>query len=373
MSSSSLMSASLRDTNPSFGLKCKAYFYQTGILAVIIAFNIFGLLLNVAGSRIYLLALYVALRLLTPGGGNSAEKTPEGGVWRKFSEVHFFPFATMREYLQLTFGGGDDGDGTTTTTGGGTGTEQQQPLSHSIPKEFVEEEAKADAQFIFAAFPHGCNSDFRVLMDGILRDAMPNITERDNLRSLAASVLLFYIPLMRELCLWTGCINASRKYAELALDTNKSLLILPGGEAEQLMTTFGQEQVYLSKRKGFIKLAMRKGVPVVPIYVFGSSDSYYTLDWCYGLRYKLMKNFGICITLCCGLWGSMICPLPKKTTIVFGKPIRFNTKNKNNNNEEGPTPEELDAGHALFIKELTELFDEHKTRLGYGDRTLKVV
>ena len=348
------------DTNPSLGLKLQTFWMQTGLLGLILAVNI-GILLNPFGSRIYVLVAYASLRLLTPGGLWGSGKTPQGGSWRRFSEDWFYPAEIMRRYLDLSF-------------------------AQSLPPEFVQAEAQTDSQFVFCAFPHGCNSDFRALMDGILAQVMPNLIQRDAVRTLAASIL-FKIPIVREITLWTGCIDASRKYAELALTKQKSLLIVPGGEQEQIRTTYGREKVYLSQRKGFIKLAMRKGVPVVPIYVFGVSDSYYTFhptnndgkkfDWSfYNLRYKLMKNFGICITICTGLWGNPLCPLPKKTTIVFGKPIYFQPSSKESSNDSGgfePTSEELDKGHALFVKELTVLFDEHKARLGYGDRELEVI
>ena len=45
-----------------------------------------------------------------------------------------------------------------------------------LPKAFVEQEAKPDAQFILAAFPHGCNSEFRVLMEGCIQNVMPRIS-----------------------------------------------------------------------------------------------------------------------------------------------------------------------------------------------------
>jgi 1-acyl-sn-glycerol-3-phosphate acyltransferase len=327
-----------RDSTPSFVLKCKAYLQWNGIYFFIFAFNLCALF-NIAQSRIYLILLYALIYILCPGTWGC--QYGDGGIWESFS-AKFTPLITMRQYL-------------------GFSINNDRPL----PKEFVKEEAEPNAQFIFATFPHGCGCEFRIIMDSMMKSVMPNIIAKNGLRVLTASVL-FYIPFLREFSLWTSCINANRKTAEKALARNRSLLVLPGGEMEQLMTNYGEEIIYLSKRKGFIKLGMRKGVPVVPMYVFGCSDYFYTSNLFYNLRYKLMKNFGICIPLCAGLGGSL-CPLPKKTTVVFGKPLHFKMEG------EEPTDDELNAAHALFITEITALFDEHKGPLGYGDRKLKVM
>jgi hypothetical protein len=49
-----------------------------------------------------------------------------------------------------------------------------------------------------------------------------------------------------------------------------------GGEVEQILTQRGQDGVCISHRKGFVRLAMRHGVAVVPGYCFGCVDAYYT-------------------------------------------------------------------------------------------------
>ena len=260
----------------------------------------------------------------------------EGTRWRIFSE-NFFVFRTGRKYLQMQF---------------------------QLPKALQEAEKDADAQFIFALFPHGTGADYRILMDGMLHDFFPNTI--DKIRYLSASVL-FKIPVIREIALWTGCVDARKAVAEGLLNKGYSCFVLPGGEAEQIRTVYQEERIFLKNRKGFVKLSMSKGVPIVPVYVFGASDYYYTSHTLFGPHLWLQKSMRICIPFASGLWGSGICPLPVKTTIVFGEPLNLKLKKSGS-----PTKEELDAGHEEFCKSLLQLFNSKKHELGYGDRSLDI-
>merc|ERR1719210_2082973 len=109
-------------------------------------------------------------------------------------------------------------------------------------------------QAIFAFFPHGVNSDFRVLMDGMMYDAFDKVYEKASARTLAASVL-FWIPGVRAVTLATSFVDAGRKTAEKCLKKGHSLMLCPGGQDEQIETIYGRERVYLKTRSGFIRLA----------------------------------------------------------------------------------------------------------------------
>jgi 1-acyl-sn-glycerol-3-phosphate acyltransferase len=264
----------------------------------------------------------------------------DGAPWPLFSQ-HYFIFPILRRFLNMKIVASDE------------------LLAADKSKK------EATPQFLFAVFPHGSNVDYRLLMEGMLYETLPHLAP--NIRTLAATVI-FRLPLVREFALWTGCIDASRAVASKALRAGRSILVLPGGEAEQIRTVHGKEKVYLQRRKGFIKIALRHGVPIVPVYVFGASDYYHTVFLGYGLRLWLMKQTGICFTLAFGLYGSILCPMPVGTTIVFGKPLDFTLKEAG-----APSDKEVVDAHQQFCRAIGELFDKHKQSLGYGDRQLEIL
>ena len=320
--------------NPSLGLKIKAYFlwnfmYWLSTFSALLV--IVGPILSPQKVGLYLVLPYLTFSLF------KRDELKFGSPWPYFSR-NFVAFNCLRKYLDLEFA--------------------------PLPEKLKRAEKAQNAQFIFAVFPHGTNSDFRILMDGILHTVLPSVAEK--VRVLAASVL-FRIPLVREIATWTRCVDARRSVAEGLLDNKYSILVLPGGMDEQLVTEYQKETLYLRKRKGFIKLAMRKEVPVVPVYVFGTSDHFVTSNLCFKARHWIMKNLKMCIPLARGLAGSA-CPLPVKTTIVMGEPISFSPKIAGQ-----PTQDEIDAAHCEFTKAVVTLFDEHKSRLGYAERRLNVL
>lgn len=308
------------------------YVALNGIFTVVVILNAF-LLLGLLVSPLKC-GLYILLPYYTYTKFISLAELKHGNRWSYFSK-NFIIFRMARKYLDMQF---------------------------IVDDQLQKDERKPDAKFIIGMFPHGVASDHRVAMDGMLHTILPTISEK--IKVLVASSL-FVIPFVREVSLWTGCVDARRFVAERVLDNGDSILVFPGGISEQIATSYQQEKVYLKSRKGFIKLAMRKNIPVIPSYVFGVSDYYYTFDYAFPFRKWLEKSFGIGIPLAYGLWGSLFCPLPVKTTIVFGKPMIFETKVIGI-----PSSEELDTAHEKFCKALQDLFDEHKQKLGYGDRKL---
>ncbi len=223
---------------------------------------------------------------------------------------------------------------------------------------------------IIAVHPHGVASDYRILVDGMLYDALP----KRPVYCLAASVL-FMLPLIRELSLWTRCVDASRAVASRVLRGGASLMVIPGGEKEQLDTRRGVEQVFLRSRRGFVRLALSHAsasggnapAGLVPAYAFGVVDLYETYGALRSPREWLRKTLGVCVPLYAGVAG--VLPRRVPLNLVLGKPLQLPPPATAG----APTDAEVDAAHAVYVAALRRLFDEHKGRFGYADRELVVV
>eukprot|EP01071_Lankesteria_metandrocarpae_P010016 Lankesteria_metandrocarpae@DN5272_c0_g1_i1.p2 len=224
--------------------------------------------------------------------------------------------------------------------------------------------SKTVSQAILNLHPHGTLSDFRLIMDGLLDETMCSI---NSWRVLTARII-FMIPVVREIAIWTHCVDASLKSAEKNIKAGHSLMLTAGGEYEQLLTQRGKETIYITSRKGFVRLAVRYGLPIVPIYVFGANDLHITFPWGFNFRKWCIKKFRVCLLLFIGRYGMM--PGPGNLKVVCGPPIWPSEVVSKDNPEFNKIVDEL---HDRFIDELVSLFDRWRGVFGYGDRELTVL
>lgn len=68
-------------------------------------------------------------------------------------------------------------------------------------------------------------------------------------------------------------VPANHRNAEAALDRGAAVLVYPGGLEDIARPWTERNRVELAGHKGFIKLALRKGVPVIPIVSHGGHES----------------------------------------------------------------------------------------------------
>lgn len=138
-------------------------------------------------------------------------------------------------------------------------------------------------------------------------------------------------PPLAHLAEKTGAIMAHPKMAIAALRQGASVLVYPGGAEDTFRPHNLRDTIYFAGRKGFIKLALRENVPIVPIISCGAHDTLIVLADIYKQIRQLHEKLGmpwlfnidpVVFPIYLGLpWGIAFGPLPH---IPF--PVQIHTR-----------------------------------------------
>jgi 1-acyl-sn-glycerol-3-phosphate acyltransferase len=70
-----------------------------------------------------------------------------------------------------------------------------------------------------------------------------------------------------------GTVAASHDNARRAFDEGAPVLVYPGGDWETFRPTWHSDRIEFGGRKGFIRLALERGVPIVPVVAIGGQET----------------------------------------------------------------------------------------------------
>lgn len=86
----------------------------------------------------------------------------------------------------------------------------------------------------------------------------------------------FNIPIYRDILMAMGLCSVSKRSCERILrkGSGRAITIVVGGASESLSAHPGTADLTLRRRLGFIKIAIRAGADLVPVFSFGENDIY---------------------------------------------------------------------------------------------------
>lgn len=229
-------------------------------------------------------------------------------------------------------------------------------------------------QAIVAVVPHGIfpfSLGFSVLTDIGTRVF-------GNFRPVVATATKL-VPFLRSILSWLHSVDASRPSVDRALSQRFRIGLAPGGIAEMFEgypkpnTHPDEEYAILNSRKGFVRLACKHGIPVLPVYCFGATKMFKRLQL--PAFFEQASNlFRISICVFFGSWGLPM-PFRQKLLYVLGRPIFPPRILAEHGVSEGNPlfEEQVNLMHSQFCDELKAIFDRHKSTYGWDRKTLRLV
>jgi 1-acyl-sn-glycerol-3-phosphate acyltransferase len=70
-----------------------------------------------------------------------------------------------------------------------------------------------------------------------------------------------------------GTLVASHENAQRAFAVGAPVLVYPGGDVETFRPSWHSDQIEFAGRKGFVRLALEEGVPIVPVVSIGGQET----------------------------------------------------------------------------------------------------
>ena len=147
----------------------------------------------------------------------------------------------------------------------------------------------------------------------------------------------------------------------------QSVGVVLDGIAGMFQVDDSVEKAYVNSRKGIVKIALRSGAPLVPVYAFGHTSLWRVVTDPFGLLQKLSIKLDVSLVLCLGRWfWPLGPPLRTPVLVALGDPIVCPKTAE-------PSKEMVEEYHAKLCAGYQKVFDTHKAAYGWEKKSLQLV
>lgn len=217
-----------------------------------------------------------------------------------------------------------------------------------------------------ALVPHGLFPLILPQLSAIQEHVFPEFGNKVPRTAVATAML--WTPVLAPMLRWLGCIPASREAIHGVLSGGGNVLIVPDGIAGAYHSHREVEQLFLSKRRGFIRTAIQEGALLVPAYCFGHTQLW---DVWPDEQSEIAKMSRYLQFSLIWFWGEWWCPpLPHRVplTLVLGAGMQLEKR-------ERPSEDEVTSTLERFSQATSRLYYQHRALAGpqYESKELQIV
>lgn len=220
--------------------------------------------------------------------------------------------------------------------------------------------ANVPRPYLVAMAPHGIAPIGAFMFDAYLKEYLPGLHG-----TMCVASIAFYLPVLRQIPISIRAVAATASNMLKRLSRGSNIYLVPGGIAEIFLSSREEERICAS-HKGFVKIALKAGVPIVPVYIFGHTRLYDQPKLDGGPMMAISRILKTSITI---FWGQYYTfkPYPTSMTFAIGAPIGGGAK------VEHPTQEQVDQLHGLYLQEIERLYHAHKLEAGYANTPFRFI
>jgi len=127
------------------------------------------------------------------------------------------------------------------------------------------------------------------------------------------------------------------------------------------------ERAWVLQRKGIVKIALRTGTPLVPVYAFGHTQLWRVIADPFGVLERLSIALDVSLVLGLGRWLWPLGPAQRTPVLVAcGEPICCPKTAE-------PSQQLIDEYHAKLVEGYVRVFEQHKDAFGWAHKELQLV
>lgn len=250
--------------------------------------------------------------------------------------------------------------------------------SHYFPaKSICNAKLEKDKSYILASWPHG-------LLGGAGHFCFTDFHKQGFHPICSGASIIKYVPFLRRIMCFIGYVDVSKQSLKKVLDVDKYgptyphniVHLVVGGIGEMFYTTssgsndnknnagndnnknVSPEQIIISKRKGFIKLAIETGADIVPHYTFGANQTYIRTFGPKSTMAKLSSALQVSLVFWYGRYNIPMGLLPFQVPVlsVMGEVFKVPKISK----DEKITSELVERVHSEFCACMKTMFNKYK-------------
>ncbi len=175
--------------------------------------------------------------------------------------------------------------------------------------------------------------------------------------------VVFFDPMLRRFALQLGMLRAGHDGAQRVFARGGLVLVYPGSDIETFRPWSERGKIFLGGRKGFLRLAIGAGVPIVPVVSVGTHEQLIVLSrgerLARALHMRHWARTDFCPIVLSAPWGLTsgflpYLPLPAQTTLSFGAPIAWPSLTP----KDADDPVVLDRAYARVEATTQSMLDE---------------